>query len=49
MSQHSHAKVVKLWESEGSKVVYEVIMVMHLQAILRLRARLAIQRHFVLQ
>ena len=49
MSQHNHAKVVKLWNSEGSKVVYEVMMVMHLQSIFRLRARLAIQRHFVLQ
>ena len=33
MSQLIHVEVVKLWESEGSKVVYKVMMTMHLQAI----------------
>ena len=48
MSQLIHVEVVKLRESEGSKVVYKVMMTMHLQASLK-RAKVAIQRHLVLQ
>ena len=49
MSQLIHVEVVKLRESEGSKVVYKVMMTMHLQAIFWLRVKVATQRHKVLQ
>ena len=41
MSQLIHALVVKLWESEGSKVVYKVMMVVHLHAIVQVKSKVS--------